>query len=84
MGSSHTINELVDALSSLLGTAIVPQYPPARVGEARASLADISLAREELGHVPAIDFETGLGRTIAWFREHRHNQESVAEVIGYT
>jgi nucleoside-diphosphate-sugar epimerase len=29
------------------------------------------LAREALGWEPKIDYEDGLSRTIAWFREHR-------------
>ncbi|MGH2994338.1 MAG: NAD-dependent epimerase/dehydratase family protein [Solirubrobacterales bacterium] len=81
-GSSRTINELVDALSRLLGETLVPQHLSPRVGEARTSLADISLARDVLGYVPAIDFETGLERTIAWFREHRHRAS--AEATGHT
>ena len=31
---------------------------------------DITLAREELGWAPEIDFEQGLSRTLAWFAGH--------------
>jgi len=79
-GSCRTINELVDVLSTLLGGTIVPRHLPPRVGEARTSIADISLARDVLGYVPAIDFETGLEQTIAWFGEHR--EHPTAEAIG--
>jgi dTDP-D-glucose 4,6-dehydratase len=45
------------------------EYVAARPGEVRASLASIDKARELLGFEPTVDFEDGLRRTIAYFRE---------------
>ena len=42
------------------------------VGDIRDSQADVSLARQMLGYVPAVDFEEGLRRTWDWYKaNHR-------------
>lgn len=49
---------------------ISPPIFPRRVDWFRQNRAfDISRARSEIGYAPAIDLETGLGRTAAWYRE---------------
>jgi nucleoside-diphosphate-sugar epimerase len=68
-GSARTVNELVEALNELLGTSIAPRHLPPRVGEAPRSLADVSLARDVLGYAPAVEFASGLERTIEWLAE---------------
>jgi UDP-glucose 4-epimerase len=40
-------------------------HEAARAGDVRDSLADVAAARDALGYTPAIDFETGLRRTLA-------------------
>jgi nucleoside-diphosphate-sugar epimerase len=35
----------------------------------RDSQADITKAQRLLGYSPAISFDEGLGRTVAWYRE---------------
>ena len=62
-----TVNELVETLNDLLGTALDPIYDDPRPGDVRHSMADISKARELLGYDPEVDFEDGLERTIAHF-----------------
>lgn len=42
-----------------------PRFLPAREGDVRHSLADITRAREELGFEPEYDLEQGLKRTLA-------------------
>jgi nucleoside-diphosphate-sugar epimerase len=34
-------------------------------------MLDVSRARERFGFVPTTSLDEGLGRTIAWYREHR-------------
>jgi nucleoside-diphosphate-sugar epimerase len=65
MQNSHTINDLVRVLNSLLGTDIDPIYGDPRPGDVPESLADISLGRQILGYEPTVDFEHGLRRTIS-------------------
>lgn len=64
-GSRITVNELVETLNEKLGTEIDPIYDDPRPGDVRHSTADISKARKQLGYEPAVDFETGIERTIA-------------------
>ncbi len=70
IGTGHSISllELVATLNRLLGTAIVPRHVEARPSDIRHSCADISRARRLLGYEPAVSFEEGLARTLAWYR----------------
>jgi nucleoside-diphosphate-sugar epimerase len=43
--------------------------PDAGRANIKHSLADITLAEKYLGYKPAVDFEEGLKRTVAWYRE---------------
>jgi len=60
---------------SLLGTIPEAQrsgkssvlFAPARKGDVRHSLADISLARELLGYEVGVDFKEGIRRTVEWY-----------------
>jgi UDP-glucose 4-epimerase len=58
---------LLELLTSLLGRSIHPEFLPARVGDVRESLADISRARHELGYEPKVSLEDGLRQTIAYY-----------------
>lgn len=66
MGESHTVGELVAELNSLLGMSLEPIYRPPRPGDVAESRADIRLAHELLAYRPAVDFRTGLRRTIEY------------------
>jgi UDP-glucose 4-epimerase len=67
-GRSVTLLQMLDALNRLLGTSVKPRFAPARVGDVRESLADITLARQLLGYEPQIAFEEGLRRSIDYYR----------------
>ncbi|HTU25607.1 MAG TPA: SDR family oxidoreductase [Pirellulales bacterium] len=67
-GRNTTLLELILVLNRLLGTDIMPVHAAARVGDVRESLADISRARKLLGYEPQVDFETGLKRSIDYYR----------------
>ena len=67
-GRSASLLELVAALNRVLGTAIEPEFAPARPGDVRISLADITRAQRELGYEPVVHFEQGLEQTLAWMR----------------
>ncbi len=64
-----TLNETYSLLRTLTGYSSAAKYGPERTGDIRHSLADITLAEKYLGYKPAIDFEEGLKRTVAWYRE---------------
>lgn len=45
-----------------------PQYQPARPGDVKHSVADITKARQLLGYEPFATLENGLTETIEWFK----------------
>ncbi|HVU86085.1 MAG TPA: GDP-mannose 4,6-dehydratase, partial [Pirellulales bacterium] len=68
-GRSTNLLRLIELLNEYLGTKVAPVFKPPRVGDVRESLADISEARQALGYEPQVEFEEGLRRTIAYYRE---------------
>jgi UDP-glucose 4-epimerase len=68
-GQRVTLNRLVGELRELLGSDVKPVYAAPRAGDIRHSLADLSLARAELGYEPSVRLREGLERTIEHFRD---------------
>jgi nucleoside-diphosphate-sugar epimerase len=66
-GERITLNQLAGALRKELGADVDAVHGPARPGDIRHSIADITLAREELAYEPTVSLEEGLRRTIAYF-----------------
>jgi len=67
-GSRFTLNEIFQQICDLLRVKKEPRYAPARQGDVRHSMADISRAKVVLGFEPKVDFSTGLRRTVEWYR----------------
>jgi nucleoside-diphosphate-sugar epimerase len=66
----HTVNELLAAIRGQVGGEGQPAvHEPPRPGDVRESHASIDAARGALGYVPAVGFEEGIARTVAWYRE---------------
>jgi len=71
-GERITLNQLLNELKSLTGKSEAQaDYQPARSGDVRHSLADISRARELLGFEPRVDLRDGLELTIDWWKQSR-------------
>jgi UDP-glucose 4-epimerase len=68
-GDRISLNQIVTELGTLAGREIEADMQPARPGDVRHSLADISRARETLGYEPGIDFLSGLRLTFAYHEE---------------
>jgi UDP-glucose 4-epimerase len=68
-GRQTSLLELFAVLNDLLGTKLAPVHEPPRVGDVRESLADITQARNRLSYEPRIDFETGLRKSIDYYRQ---------------
>lgn len=75
IGSGERFNllELLSFINQIIGKNIEPEFKPARSGEVRHSLANIDLAKREIGFTPDIDFRTGLGKTIEWFDDAKRD-----------
>ncbi len=67
-GRQTTLNQLLKLLGQMLGITPKVDYQPARVGDVRESLADISLARRLLSYEPKFNLEEGLKQTIEYYR----------------
>ncbi len=67
-GSRITLNELVALLQEFTGARVQARHLPARAGDIRDSLADISKARRLLGYEPVVSTREGLRRTVEWYR----------------
>lgn len=76
VGQRTTLNELYHLLCSQLRRIkpglnfLPPQYKDFRAGDIRHSLADISLARQDLGYEPVEDVAAGLSRAMDWYLTH--------------
>jgi UDP-glucose 4-epimerase len=60
--------ELADQIMEITGITVPLIHDPARPGDVRDSLADISLAQKSFGYAPQYTVKTGLMETIAWFK----------------
>jgi nucleoside-diphosphate-sugar epimerase len=67
-GHRVTLRQLLDTLARELGVDSRPEHRAPRAGDVRHSLADISAAHKLLGYRPRVDFETGLRKTLDWYR----------------
>jgi UDP-glucose 4-epimerase len=63
-GERITLNRLATVLRKQTGAEVSPVNGPARPGEVRHSVADIELARNDLGYRPTVALEVGLRRTV--------------------
>jgi len=68
-GKRITLNDTVEILRELTGYQGPVEYGPDRAGDVKHSLADYTLARENFGYEPVVDFREGLRRTVEWYRE---------------
>jgi len=74
-GERVTINQVFEKVKKLTGrTDVQPEYAPARTGDVRDSLADLTLARSLLGYSPKIDLEEGLRLTLDWWKTSRFSK----------
>lgn len=69
-GEAVTVNAIIEAINQLLGKHVRPNYVPARPGDVKHSLADISAARKLIGFEPVVLFREGLEKSIDWYRRN--------------
>ncbi|OQX51789.1 MAG: LPS biosynthesis protein WbpP [Candidatus Cloacimonas sp. 4484_209] len=70
-GKRATINNLIEYLKEMFQTNIKLKYTEPRAGDVKHSLADISKAKELLGYNSTIDFQSGLLKTVHWYKQTR-------------
>jgi CDP-glucose 4,6-dehydratase len=71
-GRPHRVAGVVELICRLAGGGLTPEIRGAGTphGEIDRQWVDASKLRELTGWSPAVGLEEGLGRTIAWYREH--------------
>lgn len=68
-GVQTSLNQLVAAIEAAVGTTLERESGPARAGDVRYSVADVSAARRVLGYDPAITLGEGISRTVDYYRQ---------------
>jgi nucleoside-diphosphate-sugar epimerase len=69
-GEAVTVNAIIGMINQLLGKNVKPIYAPARPGDVKHSLADITAAKKLIGFKPVLLFRQGLERSIDWYRRN--------------
>lgn len=69
VGENYSINFLYNSIKKYLKSDIEAVHREPREGDIRNSLADISMAKNLLNYSPTTKFETGLIRTIEYFKD---------------
>lgn len=67
-GQGHSINQILDALARVLGTAPMVDRQPGRTFDVSKVVLDISRARQAFDWQPEVSLDEGLARTWAWIR----------------
>jgi nucleoside-diphosphate-sugar epimerase len=63
-GQNLTLNRMIRVLESIVSIEANVTYAPARAGDVRHSLADLTRASRYLGYAPVVTVEEGLKRTV--------------------
>jgi nucleoside-diphosphate-sugar epimerase len=66
-GARYSVLDVASAIGRGLGRPVRWEHLPARAGDVRDTLADITQARAVLGYAPLVDFEEGMRRTAQHF-----------------
>jgi len=65
-GERITILDVIEELGGILGREIDVRHEPARIGDVPHSMADVSLAAQQIGYVPHVSFSEGLRRLVGF------------------
>jgi len=74
VGENYSVNFLYNYIKDYLKSDVEPIHRDPREGDIRNSLADITRAIDLLGYEPTTKFETGLVKTIEYFK-HLYSQK---------
>ena len=70
-GERISVNRLWTEIRELTGASVEADHGPARPGDVRDSLADVSPLVEATGWEPSVELREGLRRTVAWYGKQR-------------
>ncbi len=69
-GEQTSLNQLFEEIKGIAGSDLAPKYGPARKGDVKHSLAEISKANQLLAYQPAVGIKEGLKPTFEYYRKH--------------
>jgi nucleoside-diphosphate-sugar epimerase len=72
-GKRISLNQLLNVLKEILGSKQSPSYQEPRKGDVKHSLADIRKGKEIINYEPKVGIETGLKKTVDFFRDHKRS-----------
>jgi UDP-glucose 4-epimerase len=64
-----TVLELIAAIEKAVGRPLSKDFAEPRMGDVLTSVSDNSLAASQLDWKPRVDLETGIARTVAYYRD---------------
>jgi nucleoside-diphosphate-sugar epimerase len=70
-GNSTSLNQVVDHLRTFTEVDTEVVHGPDRAGDIKHSLASIDKARELMGYEPTVSVESGLRKSVEWYRAER-------------
>ena len=70
-GVERSVAEVAEAVAAACGFSGRLRWDPSRPTGQRRRVLDTSRARDRLGFEASTDFEAGLKRTVAWYRQRR-------------
>lgn len=68
-GTSYSINQLIATVANVAGAPLARRSRPPWPNDIRSIRADIQSITRDLGYLPRVSLETGLSRTIQYFRD---------------
>ncbi len=69
-GREVSIRRIAELLAEVAGArGLTPVFAPARPGDVQRHYADVGKAKRLFGFEPEVGIESGLARTVEWFRE---------------
>jgi nucleoside-diphosphate-sugar epimerase len=68
-GGRISINQLWQEIREVTGATVEPVYGPARAGDVRDSLADLTLLRARTGFEVLVSLGEGIRRTVEWIQK---------------
>jgi len=70
VGETTSLITLWDIIAKLAGSELNPTFKEPRIGDVRNSLANISLAQNELGYSPKMELIRALESTFLWYKKN--------------
>ncbi len=65
-----SLNHLIGLIETACGGKAVRNAHPPAPGDVKATLADLSLSRADLGYEPRTSLDDAIGKFVAWYREY--------------